>query len=119
MTMRYLDADKEAMRKLVDFFWMEERGMTINKKTLAIIVLLPLGGCLNTAYDHASATQQEFLQARHECMKDSKTGFSVKNGTGKSCVTGFPQCLAAKGYTKNRGSGRLKVPGGQGVKSCN
>ena len=80
---------------------------------LAVLV----SGCGRAGYDHPSASNQQFLQDRHECIKGAGTGFSMDKGKGSSCVQGFRQCLAAKGYTKRRG-GRLVIGRGQGVNAC-
>lgn len=86
-------------------------------RSITIIACLSfLTGCLGVAYNHPTASQSEFLQARYECTKGA-AGFKMTNGTGASCIQGFAQCLAAKGYTKTRSS-RLKVGRGQAVRAC-
>ena len=85
---------------------------------IAFAAVALLAGC-TMAYDHSTATQQKFLQDRYECVRNAGTGFNFAGSYGSSCVQGFSQCLAAKGYMENPGGGRLVVPRGQAVRVCN
>ncbi len=95
---------------------------------MAILLTVSLTGCETTetnriAYDHGSASNEQFLKDRYACIKDSmgyvqsgtgyvNDGFGQSRSSGKNAVNGpvFNNCMALKGYTQNDETGRLVVP---------
>ncbi|NLH82267.1 MAG: hypothetical protein GX458_15670 [Phyllobacteriaceae bacterium] len=93
-----------------------------------IVCAVLLSGCETTeanriAYDHASASSDQFLKDRYACIKESMgfvqsgksyvtDGYGQSRSEGKNAVNGpvFNNCMALKGYTQNDEAGRLVVP---------
>lgn len=82
-----------------------------------ILGLLTLGGCVTSttedrvAYDHPTASQQEFFSDRAECAAQAKgirqTEYGSETGINDAI---WDNCIAGKGYSRNDATGRIEVP---------
>lgn len=90
------------------------------------ISLVAVGGCAaprTFEYNHASSTQQQFMQDRYACVQQAQqsrsSGYANAYGAslGSAVVTNrgvFMSCMGAKGYTAAE-KGQFTVPAGSEV----